>query len=536
MTVIPAPATGRPEAHEVAAHRPAGGVLRQSVSMRATEKWFGHVHANDDVDFDVRVGETVGLLGENGAGKSTLMGILYGLIQSDGGAIYVDETAVRIRSPRDALSLGIGMVQQHFALVPELTVLENVILGDEPARHGFLDRPSALARAEAILGVTSMAIDPLRLAGDLSVAGQQKVAILRALYRDVHLLILDEPTAVLAPSDADELFALMERLVKRQVGIVFISHNLRDVLKVTDRICVMRRGRMVASLETDSASTDGLAQLMMGRSRPGEMPVDRWEPADTTETVQLTELSVRAALGSGLRGLSLAIRSGEIMGVAGVDGNGQAELEGVFLGQIPAEQGSITVSGKDWTHLPTVKRLADGLQSIPADRQRQGLLARMSLEENILLGAQWDPSYTRGGRLNRSSIRRRSSVVIEEFDVRCDGPSQPARELSGGNQQKLVVGRALTGRPRVVVASQPTRGLDIAAAELVHRRLKAAATAGAAVLVISLDLDELYSLSDRIAVLFRGQVAGVFSADPSQRDEVGRVMVGARSDAQEAGS
>ena len=495
------------------------------LELRKITKRFPGVVANDAVDFDLRRSEVHALLGENGAGKSTLMNVLYGLYQPDEGEIYVKGERVKISSPKDAIDLGIGMVHQHFMLIPVMTVAENIVLANEPKQAGvLLDYTAARRRVEDLSRTFSFAIDPGARIDSLTVGQQQRVEILKALYRHADILILDEPTAVLTPQESQELFETLRTLVREGLSIIFISHKLNEVLDIADRITVLRRGRRIETIPRAGATQSGLARLMVGREvllRVEKKPAEPGEPLLVVE-----DLTVKNDRGlEAVRGVSLEVRASEIVGIAGVDGNGQSELiDGVTALQ-GLESGRVVVAGRDVTRSSTRQVISAGLGHIPEDRHLRGLVLDFTLAENLALEDYREPPDSRFGWLFPRRLIARAQTLIREFDVRGGGPSTRAAALSGGNQQKVVIAREVHRDPRVLLAAQPTRGLDIGAVEFVHRRLVEERDEGRAVLLISLELEEILSLSDRILVMYEGEIVAEYGPDVSE-EELGLAMTG----------
>jgi simple sugar transport system ATP-binding protein len=497
------------------------------LELRGITKRFPGVLANDRIDFDLRRGEVHALLGENGAGKSTLMNILYGLYRPDGGEILLDRQPVEIDSPRTAIDHGIGMVHQHFMLIPVMTVAENIVLAAEPrAGKVFLDIAAARARVAELAAQFSFAIDPDARIESISVGQQQRVEILKALYRRADVLILDEPTAVLTPQESQELFAILDGLRREGMSIIFISHKLNEVLEIADRITVLRRGRKIETLPAAGATEPELARLMVGREVLLEVEKAPASPGEPL--LQVEELRVLDDRGlEAVRGLSLEVRAGEILGVAGVDGNGQSELIDAIAGLRKAVSGRIRLLGRDVTHASAAERLDAGLGHIPEDRQRRGLVLDFTIAENIALHDYDKPPYARAGWTSPRRMVERARALIGEFDVRGGGPETPARALSGGNQQKVILAREVARGPSVLLAAQPTRGLDVGAIEFIHRRLVRERDAGRAILLVSFELDEILSLADRIVVLYEGRIVGEWAPGVSEQ-ELGIAMTGGR--------
>jgi len=501
-----------------------------ALEMRRITKQFPETLANDAVDFDLRRGEVHGLLGENGAGKSTLMNILYGLYHPDEGEILVGGKPVSFHSAREAIEHGIGMVHQHFMLIPVMSVAENIVLGNEPRTLTSLDYREARRRVSEVARSFGFAIDPDASVENITVGQQQRVEILKALYRRAEILILDEPTAVLTPQEAGELFGILRSLTAEGKSIIFISHKLNEVLEIADRITVLRRGRKIGTVAREGATEEELARMMVGRDVVLRVEKPPARPGDVVLAVDA--LRVRDDRGiEQVRGVSFQVRAGEIVGIAGVDGNGQTELVEALTGLRRVEAGSMRVGGRDLGLRPTARAALDaGIGHIPEDRQRRGLVLSFSIAENIALHDYCRPPDSRRGWLFPARLVRRARRLIAEFDVRGGGPDTPAGDLSGGNQQKLVVAREVARDPRVLVAAQPTRGLDVGAIEYVHRRLVAEREEGRAILLVSLELDEVLSLADRILVIYEGEIVGEHAAGVTE-EQVGIEMLGGTREA-----
>jgi general nucleoside transport system ATP-binding protein len=500
---------------------------RPILELRGITKSFPGVLANDHVDFDLRRGEVHALLGENGAGKSTLMNILYGLYHPDEGEIRINGEPVRISSPKAAIELGIGMVHQHFMLIPVMTVAENIVLAEEPRTAGvFLDYDAAIRRVRDLAATFNFAIDPDVKVERITVGQQQRVEILKALFRGADILILDEPTAVLTPQEADELFAILRTLQREGMSIIFISHKLREVLEIADRITVLRRGKKIDTVPREGATPQGLARLMVGREvllRVEKPPIDPGEPLLRVENLQVLDDRDLEAV----RGVSLDVRAREIVALAGVDGNGQSEFIDALSGLRKSSGGSIHIAGRDVTASNAHGRYDSGLGHIPEDRQRRGLVLEFTLAENLTLHDFDKQPFSRFGWLRPGRVVAWARKLLQEFDVRGGGPRTRAGALSGGNQQKVVVAREVARDPRVLIAAQPTRGLDVGAIEFVHRRLVEERDEGRAVLLVSLELEEVLSLADRILVLYEGQIVAEYGPDVSE-EELGIAMTGGR--------
>src|SRR4051812_14317904 len=497
------------------------------LEMRGITKAFPGIVANDNVDFDVRKGEVHALLGENGAGKSTLMNILYGLYRPDSGEIRLNGNAVTFGSAKDAIAVGIGMVHQHFMLIPVMTVAENIVLGIEPTREKIvMDERGAEARVREISQQYGLAVEPTALVSSITVGQQQRVEILKALYRGAEILILDEPTAVLTPQEAGELFSIVKSLQADGKSIIFISHKLNEVLEIGDRTTVLRRGKRIETVPCAGATQESLARAMVGREvllRVDKPPATPGEPL-----LELDDLHVFDDRGiEKVRGVSLTVRAGEIVGIAGVDGNGQSELIDAITGLRRAHSGAIRVAGENMRGTSARGMLDAGVGHIPEDRQRRGLVLEFSIAENIALHDYAEPPESRHGWLFPKRLVERAKRLIVEFDVRGGGAQTRAGGLSGGNQQKVVAAREIARDPKVLIAAQPTRGLDVGAIEYLHRRLVEERNEGRAILLISLELEEVLSLSDRILVMYEGEIVGEHGTDVDEQ-EIGLEMLGGR--------
>jgi simple sugar transport system ATP-binding protein len=497
----------------------------RSIELRGIVKRFPGVVANDHVSLTVQAGEVHALLGENGAGKTTLMRILYGLYQPDEGEVLLDDRPVRFHSPADSIRTGIGMIHQHFMLVPTLTVAENVALGLPSSRGLVLDTDRVAQRLRDLSASYGLQVDPLALVWQLSVGEQQRVEILKALYRGAQVLILDEPTAVLTPQEVQELFVTLRRMAAEGHLLIFISHKLHEVLTISDRVTVLRGGRVVRSLATAETNRQELARLMVGREVL--LRVDR--PAVETGPARLRLEEVWAEGDRGLpavRGISLEVRAGEILGVAGVSGNGQRELAEVIAGLRPASSGRVWLDDSEITAWEPGRRLAHGLAYIPEERIRDGVIRELSVEENLIIEDHGRAPFARGIFLDFPQIARHVDRLIDEFEIKTPSRTTPLRNLSGGNIQKLILARELAKQPSVLVAAQPTRGVDIGSTEYIHRRLVEQRPAGTATLLISEDLDEVLNLSDRLAVLYEGRLMGILDRKDATVERLGLMMAG----------
>jgi len=496
------------------------------LELRGITKRFPGVLANDDVSFDLRRGEVHALLGENGAGKSTLMNILYGLYTPDAGTIALDGKPIDLGSTKAAIEHGIGMVHQHFMLIPVMTVAENIVLATEPRRGAvLLDYDAARRRVRELSERYGLAVDPDARVDRITVGQQQRVEILKALYRGAEILILDEPTAVLTPQEAQELFEIIRALKEQGKSIIFISHKLHEVLEIADRITTLRRGVVVDTIPAQGATEEGLARMMVGRDvllRVDKPPAQPGEPLLVVE--HLTVVDDRGL--EAVRDVSLEVRAGEIVGIAGVDANGQSELIDAIAGLRHARAGRVLVDGRDITNATAKEVLDAGIGHIPEDRHRRGLVLPFSLTENLALHEYRREPDSHLGFLNPKRMQERAAKLLREYDVRGGTPATPAGALSGGNQQKVVIAREIDAQPKVLIAAQPTRGLDVGAIEFVHRRLVEQRDAGRAVLLVSLELEEVLSLSDRILVIYEGRIVGEFPPTATE-EELGLAMTGA---------
>jgi general nucleoside transport system ATP-binding protein len=493
------------------------------LELRGITKRFGLLAANDGISLSVAPGQVHALLGENGAGKTTLMNVLYGLTQPDEGEILIDGEPARFGSPRDAIAVGIGMVHQHFMLVPVFTVADNVTLGiEEAGRSGLLDRRKTRRDVAGLSHRYGLDVNPDALVEDLPVGIQQRVEIVKALVRQAKVLILDEPTAVLTPAETEELFRIIRQLTGAGTSVIFISHKLKEVQAIADTITVLRRGQVVGA-RTPPVTEDDLAALMVGRNVQLRVSKEPAKPGDVV--LDVADLTVADAGGLPVNGLSFQVRAGEILGIAGVQGNGQTELCEALMGLRPTAGGSVTVEGHDLTRASPRARLHAGLAYVPEDRTDDGLVGPFSVAENLILDMYDRAPYSSGINLNLASIRENAAARIEEFDIRTGSAATAAGTLSGGNQQKVILAREVGREHKVLIASQPTRGLDVGSIEFVHRRIIQQRDHGVAVVIVSSELDEIYALADRIAVMYEGKITGFRSPDVPAA-ELGRLMAG----------
>jgi len=496
------------------------------LELRSITKSFPSVLANDHIDLTLEEGEVHALLGENGAGKTTLMNILYGLYRQDHGEVVVRGKAIDIRSPNDAIAAGIGMVHQHFMLVPVFTVTENVMLGSEELlAWDFLDRRKAAERIRHISEMYHLEVDPNAYVKDLPVGVQQRVEIIKLLYRQADILILDEPTAVLTPQEADELFKIMRALVEQGKSIIFITHKLREVMEIADRITVIRRGKVIGTTTPAEADQRKLAEMMVGREVQLELDKEAPQVGETVLRVEnLVALSERRQIA--VDGVSFDVRAGEILGIAGVQGNGQTELVEALTGLRQVVSGKAEVLGKDITRATPRQITELGVAHVPEDRQRDGLVLPFPVADNLVLNTYYQPPFTSGVMLQENVITANAEKLVQEFDIRTPSAMTPAGSLSGGNQQKVIVAREFSRPIRLLIASQPTRGLDVGSVEYIHRRMLEKRDQGCAVLLVSSELDEIMELSDRIAVMYRGKIMDILPAEGATKEGVGLLMAG----------
>lgn len=501
------------------------------IEMKGISKSFPGIKANDDINLQVEKGEIHVLLGENGAGKSTLMNILYGLYQPDEGQIFVKEKPVRISNPNIAIDLGIGMVHQHFMLVQPFTVAENIVLGSEPKKGTSLDLDKAIKDVEELSKKYELKVDPRALISDISVGMQQRVEILKTLYRGADILILDEPTAVLTPQEIEELGVILKSLVSQGKTIILITHKLKEVMAMSDRVTIIRRGKVIDTLNTKETNIDELAEKMVGRKV--NLQVEKKPMTTSTPVLEVKGLKANDTRGlEAVKSVDFEVRGGEIFGIAGVDGNGQTELLQAITGLQKPTGGEVLLNGKEITALAPKDVIESGVGHIPEDRHKRGLVLDFSLAENSILGNQRNKKFRTRFGLNYAKIREHAKQLINDFDVRTPNETVKARALSGGNQQKMIIAREVDRDPSLCIAAQPTRGLDVGAIEFVHKRLVEIRDSGKAVLLVSLELDEIMSLSDRIGVMYDGKIVAVVDAKDATEKMLGILMAGGSIDKQ----
>ena len=503
------------------------------LEAKGITKKFPGVLANDNINFDLHKGEIHALLGENGAGKSTLMNVLYGLYHPDAGEVIVEGNQMQLNSSRDAIHHGIGMVHQHFMLIPVFTVTENIMLGEETSHRASpnenplvkLDRKEVAQKVRDLSHQYGLEVDPEAIVGDLPVGLQQRVEIVKALYRKAKILILDEPTAVLTPQEAEDLFRIMHELTEKGVSIIFITHKLKEVLAAADRITVMRSGRVVGTVNPKETNEAKLASMMVGREVILTVQKKPAKPAE--EVLMVEDLRVKDVRGlEAVSGVSFSVRAGEVLGIAGVQGNGQTELAEALTGLRSIESGRFLLAGKDLTGKPPRPITEAGLANIPEDRQRHGLVLSYTVADNMVLCDYYQDRFSKGVVIQQNQVDANARKLIKEYDVRTPSPYVSAGKLSGGNQQKVIVARELSRPVKLVIASQPTRGLDVGSIEYIHKEIIIMRDRGVAVLLISAELDEILSLSDRIAVMYRGQIVATVNRADATREQLGLWMAG----------
>jgi ABC-type uncharacterized transport system ATPase subunit len=497
------------------------------LELRGITKQFPGVLANDNINLTLEKGEIHALLGENGAGKSTLMNILYGLYKPTKGEIFINGQKVEISGPTDAIRQGIGMVHQHFMLIPVLTVTENVMLGEESIHSGiFLDRKKVASRIRDISKQFGLQVDPDAYIKDLPVGIQQRVEIIKVLYRDANILIFDEPTAVLTPQEVEELFIIIKSLVAQGVSLIFITHKLKEVLAVADRITVIRRGKTVSTTTPDKATPQSLAEMMVGRSV--ELMVKKKVAAPGEPVLVVKDLHVNDDRGNpAVRGVSFEVNAGEVLGIAGVQGNGQTELVKALTGLSHAQSGTIEIAGQNVNHASPRQITELGVAHVPEDRQRDGLVLSFPIKDNLILNTYYN-TFAKGIIIDEEKVNEVSAQLVRDFDVRTPSIEAAAKTLSGGNQQKVIVAREFSRPIKLLIASQPTRGLDVGSSEYIHHRLIEKRDEGDAVLLVSTELDEIRALSDRIAVMFEGKIVDILPANRVTKEQLGLLMAGHR--------
>lgn len=496
------------------------------LELKNITKTFGSVVANNDVSINIKKGTIHAIVGENGAGKSTVMRIAYGFYTADSGEILVDGKPVQIRNPHDAIALGIGMVHQHFMLVDTMTVAENIILGAETGSAANLDLDKANADILKLSNELRLGVNPKALIEDISVGAQQRVELLKALYRKAELLILDEPTAVLTPQEVEEFFGILRVMREQGKTIVIITHKLEEVLAISDEVTVMRDGKSVGHVKTSETNAKDLARMIVGRDVLLRVEKSKANPKEAILKVE--NLAVKSKHGAALNNVSFDVRAGEIVGIAGIEGNGQTELIEAIAGLISISNGLIKLSGSEISRLSVRRRTEMGIAHIPEDRHKRGLLLDSDLEENAILGVHYRTPVASGGFLNTSAIERRTKEIIKNFDVRPPQAELYAKNLSGGNQQKLIIGREFELNPKLLLVSQPTRGVDIGAIEFIHRKLIALRDSGSAILLVSAELEEVTALADRLLVIYKGKFVGEVNPKTTSVEEIGLLMTGGK--------
>ena len=503
-----------------------------AIEMVNITKRFPGIIANDNVTLQLKKGEIHALLGENGAGKSTLMSVLFGLYQAEEGVIRKDGVEVAINNPNDANALGIGMVHQHFKLVECFSVLDNIILGVEDTKNGFLQRDQARRKVMALSEQYGLQVNPDAIIEDISVGMQQRTEILKMLYRDNEILIFDEPTAVLTPQEIEELLQIMKNLAAEGKSILFISHKLNEIMEVADRCSVLRKGKYIGTVEIPSTTKAELSRMMVGRDVEFAVQKTPAHPTDVVLDVQNLTVASKVHKNNAVKNVSFRVHAGEIVCIAGIDGNGQSELVFGISGLEPVTGGTVTMLGRDITHAPIRKRSLMGMSHIPEDRHKHGLVLDYTLEDNLILQRYFQPEFTnKAGFLRRKNIRTYAQRLIEQYDIRSgQGPITIARSMSGGNQQKAIIAREIDKDPQLLIAVQPTRGLDVGAIEYIHKQIVAQRDAGKAVLLVSLELDEVMTVSDRILVMYEGEIVGQLDPKTTTVEELGLYMAGAKKE------
>ncbi len=499
------------------------------IEMNHITKEFGGFKANDDITLQLKKGEIHALLGENGAGKSTLMSVLFGLYQAEQGEIKMNGEKVTINNPNDANRLGIGMVHQHFKLVEIFSVLENIILGVEPNHMGFLKKKEAKHKVQEISKRYGLQVDPDAIIENISVGMQQRVEILKMLYRENEILIFDEPTAVLTPQEIDELMEIMKGFAKEGKSILFITHKLNEIMAVADRCSVLRKGKYIGTVNIKDTTKEELSKMMVGRDV--NFKVDKKEAKTGVEVLSVKNITMPSKISkkNAVKNVSFEVKAGEIVCLAGIEGNGQSEVISAITGLEKTKEGSITLMGKDITRLSIREKTTTGLSHIPEDRHKHGLVLDYSLEENLVLQRYWQPEFQRGGFIKKNEVRAYAENLIEEYDIRSSqGPLTTARSMSGGNQQKAIIAREINKEHNLLIAVQPTRGLDVGAIEFIHKQLVETRDAGKGVLLMSFELDEVMNVSDRILVMYEGEIVGELNPKETTVQELGLYMSGAK--------
>ena len=504
------------------------------IEMLHITKEFPGIKANDDITLQLKKGEIHALLGENGAGKSTLMSVLFGLYQPEAGEIRKNGQTVKINDPNDATALGIGMVHQHFKLVECFSVLDNIILGVEPNKLGFLQKAEARKKVVALSEKYGLRVDPDALISDISVGMQQRVEILKMLYRDNEILIFDEPTAVLTPQEIDELMEIMRGFKKEGKSILFITHKLNEIMAVADRCTVLRKGKYMGTVDIKDTTKEELSRMMVGRDVQLQVEKQPAHPGETVLDVENVTIHNDQRKKDSVKDVTFQVHAGEIVCLAGIEGNGQTEFIYGLTGLSKLSSGKLTLDGKDITHESIRQRSKDGMSHIPEDRHKHGLVLDYSLENNMVLQRYWQPEFQKGGFIQSDKVREYSDKLIAQYDVRSgQGSSTIVRSMSGGNQQKAIIAREIDKDPKLLVAVQPTRGLDVGAIEYIHKQIVAERDKGTAVLLVSLELDEVMNLSDRILVMYEGEIVGEFDPKTTTVQELGLYMAGARKQGKE---
>jgi simple sugar transport system ATP-binding protein len=500
------------------------------LDMQNITKIFPGVKANDNVNLSIKKGEIHALVGENGAGKTTLMNVLYGLYDPEGGQVFYEGNKVNVDGPQDAIDLGIGMVHQHFMLVDPLTVTENIILGNEPRKGLKINQKKARKEVEDISNKYGLYVDPDAKIQDISVGMQQRVEIIKTLYRGADLLIFDEPTAVLTPQEIDELFDIFRSLKEQGKTIIFITHKLQEVKEISDRITVLRGGKSIDTVDTANVSEEDVAELMVGRPVLLEVEKDKAKPGKDFLTIENLKVKNNRNI-QAVNGVSLTVKKGEILGIAGVEGNGQSELIEAITGLRKIESGKVKIKDKEITKFNAREIKREGVAHIPEDRQKRGLIMDFDLQENMILGYHDLEPFSKNGIMNYNNIRNYTQELLEKFDVRGGGATTDAKSLSGGNQQKVIVAREFSHDPELLIASQPTRGVDVGSIEFIHKQIIDRRDNGAAVLLVSAELSEILSLSDRIAVIFEGEIVDILDVEDADERRLGNLMTGSKADA-----